>query len=405
MNSRLSLCLAVVGFGLTVSSANAQKVPNRPELPATADTNDAAAYYNFGLSTIEKDPEKAADAFYWATRLNPATADAFYARRVALLLQDPRRLVRYWQGDKRVIQAKDIRRIDSLYYHALTLNPFVSEGLEHVIFSAVLDELSVELEDQTGESPTEIRSEIQRYMFDAPPELQAYQAHAEGRMQDAIRLYAKAIDAAKFKASLRSERATTFYEMGQLDSALAELNAAATEMKKRDNKDLVYVYDSKALLQQRIAVIDLRLGKLAASRDALGEALQEDLSYSPAHVYLAYLAGQASDTATEMSEMDLAVQLRQNDPALQFAYGSMLVNAGRMDDAESHLRAAIKLDDVYAAPHFLLARVLDQRGSAADAAAEYSAFLAMAPQSAGERSVAQTRLTALKPGGAPDRRP
>jgi Tfp pilus assembly protein PilF len=402
---RFALCLAAGCLGLVVSSAGAQNSPHRPPLDASADTNDANAYYNYGLTVVEKEPEKGAAAFYWASQLNPAMADAFYARRVALLLEDPRRLLRYWQGDKRVVQAKDIRRIDSLYYHALTLNPFVPERLEHVIFDAVLDELSVELEDQVGASPTEIRAEVQREMFDAPPELQAYQAHAEGRMQDALSLYARAIDNANVKASLRIDRATVFYETGQLDSALAELTAAAKEMQKRDNKDLVYVYNSKALLQHRIAVIDLQLGKIGASRDALAQALQEDLSYSPAHVYLAYLAMQSHDTTTALSEMDLAIQLRQDDPALQYGYAAMLVQAGQPADAAPHLRAAIKLDAVYAQPHFLLAQVLEKQDSTADAAAEYAAFLALSAKTAGERAAAQARLAALRPGGAPDLRP
>ncbi|MGH7668078.1 MAG: tetratricopeptide repeat protein [Gemmatimonadaceae bacterium] len=405
MKTRLMLPAAFVCLGLAVQSSGAQKVPDRPRLPKTADTNDANAYYSWGLQQVEKQPEDAAAAFYWATRLDPAMADAFYARRVALLLEDRRRLLKYWQGDEGTIRSDDIRRIDSLYYHALTLNPFVPARLEHVIFDAVLDQISENLGRQTGDSPGEIRFELEHYMFDAPPELRAYQAHAEGRLQDALTLYASAIDAAHFKATLRVDRATVFYEAGQLDSALAELTAAATEMKKRDNKDLVYVYDSKALLDERIAVTYLRLGKLDSAREALGQALQEDLSYSPAHVYLAYLAMARQDTATTMSEMDLAVQLRPDDPAMQYAYGVVLMNAGRLDDAAPHFRAAIARDSVYAAPYFSLAQVLDKRGRAADAAGEYSAYLTVAPRSGTQRDEAQARLKALQPGGGPTPEP
>ncbi|HYD51896.1 MAG TPA: hypothetical protein VEA99_04690, partial [Gemmatimonadaceae bacterium] len=54
------------------------RVPLRPRLVAGADTNDAASYYAAGITLIERDPKTAADAFYWATRLEPTHADAFY---------------------------------------------------------------------------------------------------------------------------------------------------------------------------------------------------------------------------------------------------------------------------------------------------------------------------------------
>src|SRR5215510_1330662 len=87
----LSLCVVVA------SAAGAQqKEPKRPKLDAQADTNDAAAYYYFATARLRTDPQKAADALYWATRLDPAWADAYYARRIALLLSDLPRLQRYW---------------------------------------------------------------------------------------------------------------------------------------------------------------------------------------------------------------------------------------------------------------------------------------------------------------------
>lgn len=62
-----------------------------------------------------KGSRKAADAVYWPTRLEPTWADAYCARRIALLLSDRRRLRMYWFGDRRTIEATDIRQIDSLF--------------------------------------------------------------------------------------------------------------------------------------------------------------------------------------------------------------------------------------------------------------------------------------------------
>src|SRR5207247_6068689 len=94
--------------------AQGGKVPKRPNLEEGADTNFAPAYYEFGMRKIERDPQKAADAFYWATRLDPAWAQPVYARRIALLMADPRLLVGYMRGNRRFLESKEARRIDSL---------------------------------------------------------------------------------------------------------------------------------------------------------------------------------------------------------------------------------------------------------------------------------------------------
>lgn len=100
--------LAVLGILVAAPAlaAGQQKEPKRPKLDAQADTNDSHAYYRWAIDRLREDPGKAADALYWATRLEPTWADAFYARRVALLLSDPSRLSRYWAGDRRTIESK-----------------------------------------------------------------------------------------------------------------------------------------------------------------------------------------------------------------------------------------------------------------------------------------------------------
>src|SRR5206468_5794225 len=95
------------------------KVPKRPDLEAAADTNSAAAYYRYGVSVVEKDPRKAADAFYWATRLDPTWAQPLYARRIALLMADPRLLIGYMSRNRGVVQSKEAKSIDSLELRAL----------------------------------------------------------------------------------------------------------------------------------------------------------------------------------------------------------------------------------------------------------------------------------------------
>jgi hypothetical protein len=47
-------------------------------------------------------------------------------------------LVRYWEGERQIVPSDDIRRIDSLFYRALTLEPSVSQRLDHELFDVVI---------------------------------------------------------------------------------------------------------------------------------------------------------------------------------------------------------------------------------------------------------------------------
>jgi tetratricopeptide (TPR) repeat protein len=374
--------------------AQRDKEPRRPKL-AAGDTNDAHAYYDYAIDQLSRDPDKAADALYWSTRLEPMWAEAFYARRIALLLTDRRRLVRYWSGDRQIVQSDDIRRIDSLFYRALTLNPFVSQRLDHELVDAVINEIAQSYERRGYGSAADIRYAIDQQLTRAPAADRASYAYGEGRYADALMLYAKAVRDDKKNGPLRVDRARVFMQMNNPDSALAELTLAVDDMRKRDKKDLIYVYQSKALTEHSIAIVQQRLGHIDATREALGRALQEDLSYYPAHLQLAFLAIDAKDTTTALTEMDLAVQLRGDDAAARYLYGFTLASAGKLADAEAQLKKTVELNSVYAAPHFVLGQVLEALNRPADAAKEYTTFLAIAAKSDMRRDAAEAKMASL----------
>jgi tetratricopeptide (TPR) repeat protein len=106
--------------------------------------------------------------------------------------------------------------------------------------------------------------------------------------------------------------------------------------------------------------------------------LQEDLSYYPAHVQLAYLALEGGDTATVMNEMDLAVQISPNDPGIRYQYGYALGSLNKLKEAEVQLTKAIELDPDFAAPHFVLADVFQAQTRKAEALKEFRSFLSLA---------------------------
>ena len=390
---------AAVVFALTPGLASGQrdkdqKEPKRPELWARADTNDASVYYNFGIEQIQKNPKIAADALYWATRLNPLHAEAYYARRVALLLINRRRAAQYYQGERSVLRAKDIQKIDSLYLVALTLNPFLYEKFDRLIYQAAVDDF---VQSQTDYDPGALRYAIDRMMYAGGPSSRAWAAYTEGRFDDALRYYADAIkeSRAKYKYLYRSRRGRLFFQINEPDSALVELTQAVEDLRKADEKDFVYLYVSKALFEQTVGMALERLDKTDAAREAYGRALQEDLAYSPAHVRLAYLALSAKDTATALSEFDLAVQLRPDDVGLLYQYGFMLMLTNRLDDAATVLNKAIHGNPVYALPRFALARVYEEQGKHADAVREYQSFIALASRQDGRLAEATERVKML----------
>jgi tetratricopeptide (TPR) repeat protein len=343
---------------------------------------------------LTQSPQKAADAYYWAGRLNPVWAEAFYGRRIALLLSDMRMLTRYWRGDKSAV--RETMWIDSLYLYALTLNPFLGPSLDHLILDAVIQEYSRQYANSSGASPNEVAYQVQNYVRMGPPEWQAMRAYRDGRYEEALALYAKAIPRSKQKGSILAERGRLFYQIGQHDSALVMLTQALAELRKTDKDDLVFFYESKALMEQRIGMIHRVKGDKPAAREAFGRALAEDLSYFPAHVQLAYLGLESGDTATVMNEMDLAVSIKPDDPGIRYQYGFALGSLNKLKEAELQLQKSIELDPDFAAPHFTLADVYQATGRRPQAVKEYETFLSLAAKNDTRREEADQMMAILK---------
>src|SRR5688572_11591160 len=355
---RLLMQLAAATLaGSSLAAQNAPEEPARPAMYAGADTNDARAYYDLGMQQLARDPATAARSFYWAARLDPFSADALYARRIALLLSDKQRLMRYWRADRNTMRRADIRAIDSLYLRSLMLNPFFYEKLERKLQDAVIEQIILAETSGGRGSAGEMEYYIQQYLSQAGAGERAFRAYTDGKFNDALTYYATAIKQSRVKHYYRNMRGRLLFQMGQVDSALAELTLAVEELRKRDAKDLVYVYESKALFEHSLGLAHERMGNAAAAKEAYGRALQEDLSYAPAHVRLAYMAIEQRDTTTAISEFDLAVQLHPEDAGLRYQYGHLLGEFGKNEDAEVQLKKALELNPWYAPPHHALGRV------------------------------------------------
>jgi tetratricopeptide (TPR) repeat protein len=379
-----SLAVAALLIATVSEAQKKPKEPKRPKVDAGRDTNSAGTYYYWGLAQLERNPRGAQDAFYWASRLEPSWADPLYAQRVAFHMSDLPRFWKYMTGTKYVLRSPEIKRTDSLHFRAMLRDPFFFRRHDKMLIDRLIEEL-------TGEVGGFISGD---------PEMRAWFAYSQTRFPEAVEQYAKAIAKNPKDYELHAERARSFFHMGRFDSTVAEMNRALEGYRKEDEKDLVVLYESKAMYEFSIANAFLHAGKLQEARDALGRALTEDLSFYIAHQRMAALSLAAGDTATAISEYELAVQLNNDDAPLRAEYGAVLVRLGKRAEAESHLLRAIEMEPWYALSYAILADAYEGLGKNAQAVEQYKTFMERASQNHALKPVAQARLAALASAGA-----
>ncbi len=404
MAFRSSIGLLALVALVGAAQAQSRNAPKRPRLAAGADTNDAHAYYGFGVAVLRREPWTAAAAFYWASRLDPGWPEAFYAQRVAGLMAREDLLIGYLEGARSVVESRDAQRLDSLEDQAQRLNPFFRRSLDETLFAGYLMARYKQSRSRYGERPPDLtdRSELE-YLVDQYLRsggniyLRAAIAASRGRVAEALEFYRQLLPQVGVKAEIHADRARLFYVIASYDSALVELQAALSELRQMDTVRLTHLYVSRELMEHAIGVIHEAAGDTAAARQAYGRALQENLAYAPAHVRLAGLDLLARDSATALSEFDLAVQVAPSEAPLRAAYALLLVQTGRRDDAVVHLRRAADLEPYYAVPHYLLGYVAELQGNRDEALAGYRAFLARAGARDPLRPVVEQRVADLSP--------
>ena len=399
----LALVLCAAALPAAAQRVRVHDVPARPALFASADTNAAAAYYILGTQLLEREPAQAAAAFYWAHRLNPRWADALYGRRVALLMSDGPRLVRYMEGMRGTVRSAEIASIDSLQLRALTMDPFLVQKFDRQLLTLYLTHsLNDQMARSGGAGNMALVSHlVQQWLLDSrsDPFMRAWFAYSEGRYPQALGEYERALRRARNKSRLRTDVGRLHYLSGNYPQALEHFTLAITEMREEDARDIVYLYESKALLEQSVGAVHEKTGNLDAAREAYGRALTEDLSYYPAHQRLGWLSLVAGDTVAAVSELALAAEAAADDGAVQYEYALVLALAKRYDEAIAALRRAIQVEPYFAAPYLLLAKVQDVTSSP-ETPATYRAFLARATRDDPDRPAAEARLAEIAPPGS-----
>lgn len=362
---------------LAASSAGGQDLPRRPKLDAGADTNDWESYYEYGVRLLQRSPRHSHDAFYWASRLAPWSADPLHAQWVAFHLRDVGRFQRYLDDDKKVLTAPDVERSDSLLGVAFLRNPFVHRAMEMALYDAL-----------PGHWGGDVFT-------------RAWLAYANRQLDRATALFGRAISEKPEKFyRYRHVRAVLFVSARQYDSALTEMSALLAKTRQIDEKELVEVYESKAFYEYAIARLQIARGDRNAAREAFERALTEELSYGPAHVWLATLAEASGDTARALGSYAQAVDLSPADAIYRYQYAVALMKANRTREGLEQINQAIALEPYYADAYVFKASAHEQLVQPDSARVAYRGYLDRAARNAQNRALATQRLAALE-GGTP----
>lgn len=379
----MRLCLLVIMATPAMAQGKDEKIPPRPKMPGMApDTNSAKAYYEYGVSILRKRPVEAGTAFYWAMRLDPASARAYSARRIALLLEDHDRLWRYLTQERAVRESPRTQAIDSLELKSRLRDPFMHRKLD------------IELLDPFVQSWVDLQA-------DASNGFRGWVDYSEGRFPKAAKLFAAAAKSGKYGWQWRMDRAQTLFQMRQYDSTLTELTLYLEQQRKsdQDEKRFKIVYDSKAMTEYMIGLVHIAKGDLPAAREALGRALMEDLSFYMAHARLGAVAAATGDSAAALAEYDLAAQAGAQDASLINDYGIMLLLTGKASESEEQFRKAIAMEPYFADLYLNLAQALDHQGKRDEAVKYFGEFIARAERYDDRLPFAKERMGQLKAGG------
>ena len=396
----LAACLLILSATAASAQAGGAKIPRRPRLPAGADTSDAFAYYQLGLSAVGADPEQAAAAFYWARRLQPDAAVVWYSERVARLLASPDLLQGYFEDDRRTLQSAEMKQLDTLEIRALSIDPFIPRQLDELlVMTYVTNSVHDELRRHGEEVSTlDIQYYVQSALHDAGPEESAELAFGQGQYRMAADLWSRAARHHRKDGRYRMWRARALFLLGELDSAHVELDSGLATARRSDAEKMKFVYDSKAMWQYEVGRILEMQGRDSAAREAYQQALVEDLSFYPAHARLASVAMRTGDTATALTELQRAVEIKDDDFASQLGLGTVLASRRDTAKAAEHLRRAAEIEPWVPQPHLVLGDARRVAGDRDGAVTEYRRFLALAARRNGDYETVRARLAAL---GAP----
>jgi tetratricopeptide (TPR) repeat protein len=343
----------------------------RPKLPAGADPNDAAAYYRLGDSIEFRQQGVADRAFYWAIRLDPTMADAYYARWD--LRSHGNSLVLH-AGDSLMPRPKPSPSdgVDSLRLIAFTLDPFLDAALD---------------------IPVQITN-LKEWQADRDPASSGLWAYARGNYVKAVKKFAEGIRKKPEYVGLHFPRAFAWVHLQESDSAVADLTALINRIERIEDSTVTR-YLSKEFLYYAIGMLRGGQKRYPEARAAYESAVLENLGFYMAHLRLAAIDMFLHDSATALNELETASLIRSDDPMLLAFRGQILLGEHRLEEAEVQLRAAIHADTDFAIAYAFLGHVAEERHDTTNALNGYREYLARASHTAPERPWVEDRVARL----------
>lgn len=373
----LAPALGAAAWATPLAAQKAAAVPERPRLAAGADTNDAAAYYAYGILP-DVSWKKAQNAFYWAYRIDPRSTGYILAQWQALWLRQPAEWrMEYREGAEFVLRSRESRQLDSLYRTVMTRDPFTH------FTGCFYPEWIRDVRDPLAAGSI---------LYDG------------GCFKDAAVRLGEALAKRPGLVGVRIDRARALAFSGANGSALAELQTALDTLRARDGTRVGQFYASKEMLEYMMGLLLVEEERYDEARDAFGRALVENLAFYHAHERLAEIALRRRDVGGAIAEFEQALQLEGNDPLLRHDYAVALMNATprRYADAEVQLRKAIELAPDFPTSYFNLAVALAQQGKRDEAIAHYRQFVSRAPRTAARLVADATKsIAVLESSAAP----
>jgi tetratricopeptide (TPR) repeat protein len=392
-----TIAFVCVALGLVPGAGQAQQLPylhsSIKDVAAWVreDTNDAQRQYALALVNWRDQHWRETDSLLkLAIRLDPRYADAYlalgflpYARRSTLADEEIHHSVpKSWQGP--------LDEAERYYKKAFRTDPLVNLQIMGILNG--LEEPQVKDFSPSGWLAYQ---RCCAWYYDLG--LGRYRLASDRLTKLAEREYDEAKHPDHVPDFILWYRGLAAAHSLRYDGAIADFRVLLDRaIKKTERDEIVHV----PLEDNEYRFILATLHHLAGHGDsaiALYQAsLEHDLGLGMAHTYLANIYDASGRAADAMQERRRATEVAEDDPTAWFDLAVSLFNTGQNVEADEPLRRAIKLDDRFAPPYYLLGRVTEELGLPDEARQHYQDFLARASQHLGNlRTDAEQRVARL----------
>jgi tetratricopeptide (TPR) repeat protein len=361
---------------LLVSTALTAQAQRTIELKSGADPLNWESWFEVGVEQLRIRPELSLAAFQNASRLDPSRAEPLYGQYVAYWMNENfEEYLVYLEGNRAIRRKPEVQRADSLRVTSLYRNPFVHTGIGIILFDRMPG------------------------TFSRRADTRAWIHYAGGRFTEAVKAYEDWL--ARDKEQKRwavLNLAISRVGANDLGGAVTDINWLLDLMNREEaSADEVYFYESKELLHYMIGLVEWQRRNLPAARAAFGQATVENAGFAYAHAALGMVERAERKFPAAIAAYAQAVELAPHDASLRLQYATVLVDAGRYDQAASEAQKVVDAEQFWAAPLYTLGRARERQGRTTQATEIYRRYVAIAPRNDPQARALRERLGITAP--------